>query len=515
MKRSTITGILLLFCSACIARNQPLREVPGNTKDASGVAIVTLDGPTVTGEILTWRYQIHNGSTQDVWICESSESAPYEAHLAEDNETLLVERRLDRPNESSSSGEQPYGEYVRLRGGESRTELMSFPLPVQPQYYLSDPREEHTLEYARRVTLKIGYYAGDLPGMILEMLRQEEMHPQAEYSLDTPREKRSVSYWLGGRLTFLQCNDNAFYDDMSFNRSEWVTIPYTFQALKGEQVLRIDAGGLRIPYLEGSRPTPYPNLENCTRIEIKFNESALGFFFPCVSDQNLLNPAERQYLQSLGAIPIEDRRTLGSLANEVSESVCDAFVPDHGTAELTCYRDDERLMSLTMYDCSYIIDGKGQVFRHLNRFPSLRALTPQVRALDLRAQCASRLENLWYRLRTHHKNKTYPPPKTWCDDILISPKKGVGRQDVFIPSFRCPNQEARGKCHYAMNPSCSYSSPADVVLLSEAKDGWNQHGGPELFTFDNHDPKGGLVLLNDGTVKFIRTDEELKQLRWK
>jgi hypothetical protein len=66
-----------------------------------------------------------------------------------------------------------------------------------------------------------------------------------------------------------------------------------------------------------------------------------------------------------------------------------------------------------------------------------------------------------------------------------------------------------------MNPSCSYNSPADVVLLFEAKDGWNQHGGPELFTFDNHDPKGGLVLLNDGTLKFIRTEEELKQLRWK
>jgi hypothetical protein len=54
-----------------------------------------------------------------------------------------------------------------------------------------------------------------------------------------------------------------------------------------------------------------------------------------------------------------------------------------------------------------------------------------------------------------------------------------------------------------------------MVLLFETKTGWNQHGGPELFTFDNHDPKGGCVLLNNGTVKFIRTEEELKQLRWK
>ncbi|MHC4464797.1 MAG: hypothetical protein ACYS30_25715 [Planctomycetota bacterium] len=43
----------------------------------------------------------------------------------------------------------------------------------------------------------------------------------------------------------------------------------------------------------------------------------------------------------------------------------------------------------------------------------------------------------------------------------------------------------------------------------------NQHNRPELFTFDNHGPKSGCVLLNDGTVTFIPTTEELQQLRWK
>jgi hypothetical protein len=33
------------------------------------------------------------------------------------------------------------------------------------------------------------------------------------------------------------------------------------------------------------------------------------------------------------------------------------------------------------------------------------------------------------------------------------------------------------------------------------------NSGPELFTFDNHNPKGGCVLLNDGTVKSIPLDE--------
>jgi hypothetical protein len=66
-----------------------------------------------------------------------------------------------------------------------------------------------------------------------------------------------------------------------------------------------------------------------------------------------------------------------------------------------------------------------------------------------------------------------------------------------------------------VNAGSEPNSPGDMVLLFETKAGWNQHGGPELFTFDNHDPRGGCVLLNDGTVKFIRTEEELKQLRWK
>lgn len=81
-------------------------------------------------------------------------------------------------------------------------------------------------------------------------------------------------------------------------------------------------------------------------------------------------------------------------------------------------------------------------------------------------------------------------------------------------AFVCPSVGA-DRCHYAMNPNCGVDSEPNTVLLFETQAGWNRHGGPELFTFDNHDPRGGCVLFNDGTVKFIRTEEELKQLRWK
>jgi len=365
------------------------------------------------------------------------------------------------------------------------------------------------------VTLEIGYYSGDLPATILDMLRDTEATPLSETSRDVASEKRGVAYWFGGTQTFLMFNENAFYEDRLLNRSEWVAIPYTSQSLKGERILRLDADGVRIPYLEQERAAPrQPDLDQCTQIEMKFKTTASGFFFPYVDEQSLLSSAEQQYLRSLQTIVIKDRAVLDSIADEVAEGMCDALVADHGAAELTCHCTDGRVISLTVYDCSYIVDQRGQVFKYLSRLPSLRTITPQVRGLDLRARCASQLEDLWYRLRTHHKNKTYPAPRQWCDDILVSPKPGVGRQDVFIPLFCCPTQP-QGRSHYAMNPDCKYDSPPDMVLLFEAKPGWNQHGGPELFSFDNHDPKGGLVLLNDGTMKFIRTEEELKQLRWK
>ena len=145
-------------------------------------------------------------------------------------------------------------------------------------------------------------------------------------------------------------------------------------------------------------------------------------------------------------------------------------------------------------------------------------LTPQVRQFELRETCAGNIEDVFTLLdmRTDLLSEQpvrYPLASTWCDAV-INHHRSVHGSGSTVRSLKCPAVQ-EGKSTYAMNPDCKPDSPAEVVLLFETKAGWNQHGGPELFTFDNHDPKGGLVLLNDGTVKFIRTEEELKQLRWK
>ncbi len=340
-----------------------------------------------------------------------------------------------------------------------------------------------------------------------------------KYPRDLPIEQYDPSYLLGKTTQgFLGLNNEG-----RASKSEWISVPYTWQAFKGEQMLRLTADGVAIPYLEGDREVPRPDLTGCTRVEMKFSTSPLDFFFPYAEEQNLLNPAEKQYLQSLDTIGISDQATLKSLAAEVQKGLRDTFVWQHAVAELTCYRGDERLMLLKVYNDSKIVTSQGQVFQY--EVPaglwSLSKVTAEVQSFDLRVQCAANLRDLWYRLRLYHGvkaadsggsvgniRKSYPSAAKWCDD-LSSAYWRLGKA-----LFKCPSV-SEGKGHYAINPSCMYDAPSDTVLLFETKPGWNQHGGPVLFTFDNHDPKGGLVLLNDGTVKFIRTEEELKQLRWK
>lgn len=169
--------------------------------------------------------------------------------------------------------------------------------------------------------------------------------------------------------------------------------------------------------------------------------------------------------------------------------------------------------------------------------------------------CATNLKTLYAGPRLDgrrvfgQEDGMWPDPNQWCDVIVdqIRLRTGAMTPDGHVLSrnvnraertifkiFTCPGMRQRTgessilnkpnspaaegesrESHYAMNADCGPNSPADCVILFETKTGWNRHGGPELFTFDNHDPKGGWVLLKDGSVRFIRTEAELQPLRWK
>ncbi len=495
---------------------------PRPKDDATGVTITLIESK-MTEKILLLRYRIVNRSDRDIWVCESvngSGAFDFEVYLAEDRKTLMARRRLGVSAKGMMWMIEPTGGYARLRAGDARTQSLLLHLPVYFDGVFTGigltPTDE-TLQ-AERLVLEIGFYAGSLPEIVLDALEGAET-AAAETDEDTP----SLRMALGGRRDFNWLNE------LSGDRNEQILVPYTWQKLGNEQVLRLALGQLKIPYVTApmtpdSIPRP-PDVRQCTRLDVECQPSVLDYFFPYADQQALLNRAEKAYLSSQKRITGNDQECLAAFAESLAEGLYARTVSERSTARVVCYRGDERLTSVTIYDGAAVETEGGQRFRYSywsKLTTSLARLTPQLKSFELRIRCAANLRDLWHRLHVYcdatqstdsdGSTVIYPAATGWCDAI-VGQYVGFNQKAILRP-FACPDAGA-GKCHYAMNPNCKVDSPGDTVLLFETKAGWNQHGGPELFTFDNHDPKGGCVLLNDGTVKFIRTEEELRRLRWK
>jgi hypothetical protein len=257
-----------------------------------------------------------------------------------------------------------------------------------------------------------------------------------------------------------------------------------------------------------SAPSP-PDLSQCTRLEIRFRPSTLHEIGLA---QRLLNQEETEYVLSLDPIVCENREAIRAFARELlAATYVGPRMPSvrvKGHALVTCYSGGAEMTSFQARATFVAFDG-GHAFEREGIYSYLQKMSGPLAPFRLRGACADRLRYLWSKLDVIvRRNESYPAPSEWCDAIYWTPHCRT------YYWFRCPGAGA-GDCHYAMNPQCKPDSPDDVVLLFEAKPGWNQHGGPELFTFDNHDPGGGCVLLKGGTLKFIRTEDELYALRWR
>lgn len=98
----------------------------------------------------------------------------------------------------------------------------------------------------------------------------------------------------------------------------------------------------------------------------------------------------------------------------------------------------------------------------------------------------------------------YPTADKWCDLL-------VQHTDVNKTSFG--KFVADGHSNYAINPYAEPNLPTDIVLLFETYGVWNQSGGEELLTFENKEPKGCMILFNDGRINFIRL-KQIRSLKW-
>jgi len=105
----------------------------------------------------------------------------------------------------------------------------------------------------------------------------------------------------------------------------------------------------------------------------------------------------------------------------------------------------------------------------------------------------------------------YPTADKWCD-LLVSFSEMKPNQ------FVCRGSDAKiGESSYSLNKNIAgkkYSEvPPDIVLLFESKSGWNQVGGPELLTTENHKGEGCNILFNDMQVEFVKA-ERIAELKW-
>jgi len=293
-----------------------------------------------------------------------------------------------------------------------------------------------------------------------------------------------------------------------------------------------------------------PDLNACTRIEVHYKIGAIDYFIPSTAGQNsLLSEEERKSIKSLDSWTVTDQQLIKAFAYDVTRGTYSGKLRDNaespGGVDVVCWRGDKRVASFTVHTTIIITTDKNK-FNYPPGMPDLEILAPPaVKPMEARWQCAWNLSKLLFDGLEKRPGRLYPDPNQWCDEIvefLRSQKTYYSylkdtteylRPDASIARlFACPSIHVSNvasyahanlakqmvliwRSDYAINPYCRKESSADTVFLFESKPGWNQHGGPELFTFDNHDPKGGCVLLNDGSTKFIRTKEELQQLYWK
>lgn len=130
-----------------------------------------------------------------------------------------------------------------------------------------------------------------------------------------------------------------------------------------------------------------------------------------------------------------------------------------------------------------------------------------------RKRCAANLQALgkWMMLYAGDYDEQYPLTEKWCD-LLTEYMKPALDNKVIEKCFICPANK-KGRCHYAMNPNISPRSRPGLILLFETEGGWNQIGGPEVLTTENHHGKGCNVLFNDSHVEFVRADK-ISGLKW-
>lgn len=127
--------------------------------------------------------------------------------------------------------------------------------------------------------------------------------------------------------------------------------------------------------------------------------------------------------------------------------------------------------------------------------------------------CQAKLRNLSAALVDYRQsNGGYPSAEVWCDEILEFVSKNPFR---YVKGFRhnltCPTV-SNNQASYAINPNANPSSDWQTVLIFECKEGWNRFGGPEIASFENHNGKCFVLLVNGQIISANK--ETIVEFKW-
>ncbi|MDI6450231.1 hypothetical protein [Anaerobaca lacustris] len=238
--------IMAVMCLCCVCsmdsdvEHDPETDALDIGKE-TGVTI-ELTKLEMTDSFLDVVYKISNSSDHDIWVCSEISSVPFEVFLACDMQTLLIRKRLDIPSDVVWRTPPAAGTYICLSPGGEQIESLRTSLPVTPRFFYAaaDTRVEKTVG---RVAVEVGFYDHDLPALIRSIFEVAD-----KFDLDArylhPDIQKLYFRGLSVRRALVEF-DLLNIDPYGEGR---VRIDYSYQALTGEKVLRMEITGVAIPY---------------------------------------------------------------------------------------------------------------------------------------------------------------------------------------------------------------------------------------------------------------------------
>jgi hypothetical protein len=253
----------------------PLTDEPTPSETEPYGVTTVLTKFDVNDTKLELGFKIINNTDHDVWICDDVSvysTMDFEVYLSEDEQTLLIRKRLDVPTIVYWPA-LPYGRYIRLRSDKERTESVSLDVPVGPWRLCADGLELPKSDLARRIVLEVGFYNEDLPKLIRDILEMAEEFDCARFENNSKYSATFFArYFKGAWIAQLFGGLSGFEENAYKEGSEEIRIPYSTYSRENfgvEQVLRIEVDGVHIPYdenapinSEGTSPLP-PKGKTC------------------------------------------------------------------------------------------------------------------------------------------------------------------------------------------------------------------------------------------------------------